>query len=593
MLSKSIKSLLSRVPVTGSRFIAAVAGCLVALATPLLALMLGHVVQALSSQPHQRFVSTLPAIGWSFGSESPLARVSWLLFLAATIILIASALIVLLYRMVQQSAVEFEAELINGIRHQVQKLAQLRTLTAQQSVLLDGLEYHLPRVRSVLSRYWLAMPRHLVQLSICLLVSCLIHLRFAVLACIAAALVALFFQLFERSRQKYLPVVRENATRLRSRLVRSTLRGPLLQAVHDTQEIDRRFDHLLELYQRDAVRSFSSSSWRTPLMVISLSGLTLLMMFVMSVQWFRGDLVLPAIAAFSVCLTGAVFSARRLWQVLRELKQIETAAGELTQYLSLMVPDSSNAPSTDLQTVTKSLELEHVTVQDTLGRKLLEDISLVLEPGKLIGIVASQGMESRTLGELFIGLGQPTSGRMLVDGRLVADFKADALTRCSHWVASDGGILTGSLVENLAAGRPQQIEPVLRKAELDALTSRLSEGVHTVITHDDDRLLADDAFRIGIARALLQDTPICVIEEPETAVDSEIEQETLAAIKRLVSSHRFAVILPQRLTTLRHCERVFFVHEHHLLDSGTHAELIQRNERYRHLTYLRFNPFRQ
>ena len=114
-------------------------------------------------------------------------------------------------------------------------------------------------------------------------------------------------------------------------------------------------------------------------MVISLSGLTLLMMFVMSVQWFRGDLVLPAIAAFSVCLTGAVFSARRLWQVLRELKQIETAAGELTQYLSLMVPVPAILHRLTFR-LCKSLELEHVTVQDTLGRKLLEDISLVLEP---------------------------------------------------------------------------------------------------------------------------------------------------------------------------------------------------------------------
>ena len=224
---------------------------------------------------------------------------------------------------------------------------------------------------------------------------------------------------------------------------------------------------------------------------------------------------------------------------------------------------------------------------------MLEDISLVLEPGKLIGIVASQGMESRTLAELLIGLGQPTSGRMLVDGRLVADLKADSLTRCSHWVASDGGILTGSLIENLAGAKPQQMELAMQKAELDSLTNRLSEGVHTVITHDDDRLLADDAFRIGIARALLRDTAICVIEEPESQVDPESEQVTLGAIKQLASPNRFAVILPQRLSTLRNCERVYFVHEHHLLDSGTHAELIQRNELYRHLTYLRFNPFRQ
>lgn len=593
MLSNSFRLLLKRAPISASRVIAAIIGCLIALATPVLALTIGHVVQALSGQPHAAIVRGLPPFGWNLNEASTLARVSWMLILAIAIALAASCLLFWLYKLVQLAAVQFETELFETIRHHVQRLAQYRTLTAQQSVLQDSLEYHLPRVRSVLARYLHAFPRHLVQLALCLLIAVAIHYRFAIVSCIAAALVFLFYQLVDRSRRKQLPVVRENATRLRSRVLRVSLRGPLLQAVHDSHEIDRRFHHLLELYQRDAVRSLTSSAWKTPLVLVSLSSLALLMIFLVSVQWIRGELQIAPMVVFSICMAGAVFSARRLWQVLREIKQVDSAAMDLTRYLSATVPDSETAHLMDLNNVVNRLELEHVTVQDTLGRKLLEDMCLVLEPGKLIGIVATQGMESRTLAELLIGLGQPTSGRMLVDGRLAADFKPDALTRCSHWVASDGGILTGSLAENLAPSDANAMESALHRAELNGFLNRLTEGIHTVVTHDDDRMVSDEPFRLGIARALIRNSPICLIEEPESAVEMETEQLTLNAIRQLVSPSRFLIVLPQRITTLRQCDRVYFVHEHHLVDSGTHAELIQRNELYRHLTYIRFNQFRQ
>jgi len=570
---------------------AAVLGCIIAAATPLLALNMAHIAQALSGQPHESIVWGLPAIGWNLSDASPMARVSLLLGIAAIICVGAAVLLLGMYRLVQQAAVEFEVAIMEVIRQQIQPLSRQRTLTAQQSVLLDCLEYHLPRVRGIVFKYWLAIPRHAIQLIACLAIGSMIHWRFAILACIAAALVALFFQLFERSRKKQLPVVRENATRLRNRLVRATLRGPLLHAVHDSQDIDRRFHHLLELYQRDAVRSLISSSWRMPLIVTGLSGLASLMIFVMSVQWFQNDLELPAITAFLICLAGAGWSSRRLWHVLRELKLVETASDELNRFLSIVVAEPDTAHLKELKRVVDKIELEHVTVQDSLGRKLLEDISLELLPGKLLGIVASQGMESRTLAELLIGLGRPTSGRMLADGQLVADLKADALTRCAHWVASDGGILTGSLAENLAPASPQKMQLAIHQAELDGFVNRLTEGMHTVVTHDDDRMLADEPFRIGIARAMLRDAAIYVFEEPETVVGSDVEQQTMNAVKHLVVPNRFTVVLPQRLTSLRSCERVFFVHEHRLADSGTHAELVQRNELYRHLTYLRFNPF--
>jgi ABC-type multidrug transport system fused ATPase/permease subunit len=241
--------------------------------------------------------------------------------------------------------------------------------------------------------------------------------------------------------------------------------------------------------------------------------------------------------------------------------------------------------------VRQNTVLEHVTVQDSRSRKLLEDVSVAFNSGQLIGIAADQWLEGRALAELLIGLGRPTSGRMLVDGKLAADLKMDSLTSCAHWVASDGSILTGSIAENLSTANLRFIDPAIELAQLNDLIVRLSEGMNTLVTHDDDRFLADEAFRIGIARALIRQASIVVVEEPEPVHDPSVEQKTLQAVKNLVRPEYLTVVLPKRIGTLRQCDQVVFVHGHRVQDVGSHAELLQRNDVYRHLTYLRFNPY--
>ena len=423
------------------------------------------------------------------------------------------------------------------------------------------------------------------------IVGSLIHLPFTGLAICAALLLWLVYQVLDRARRTHLPVLRENAMQHRSGLVNLCLRGPLLEAVHDRQDIEERFSDRLELYRRDAVRSLSSSAWKIPLLGFGLAVLASLLILLMSIQLLKDTLQLPAAVTFVCCLATAAYSMRRLGQVRRDIKQIKNAAEELNQFLNLAVPqfDDSHLPS--LTQLSKRAVLEHVTVQDSRGRKLLEDASVVFEVGTLVGVVASHWLEARALAELLIGLGRPTSGRMLLDGQLVTDLRADSLTRCAHWVASDGGVLTGSIIENLTPNGSPDVERALSCAHLRDLIVRLPDGPHTLITHDDDRFVGDEAFRIGIARAILKQASIVIVEEPEAGPDQAVQQETLEAIKQLVEPDRITVVLAQRLNTVRQCDRVIFIHQHRVQEIATHAELVQRNELYRHLTYLRFNPF--
>lgn len=590
VLSRTLQSLVSRVTQSQPRRVCFVLSCLVGLLVPLLTILVGHIFQALMGLPNNALSAWLPDLGSFAAGQPPLLRITYLLIAIIVVLIVIETLLYWVYRCGQTAGLDFETALICELRQQSQRLARVKTLSAQETELVDCLDYHLPRVRAALVRYWHVIPRHPVQFLCCVLCGCLIQLQFTLLAVIATALVVLTYQLLDRARRTRLPVVRENAALYRTGLVELVLRGPLLESVHLQPEIEKRFTDQLNLYRRDAIRSLTSSSWKTPVVALLLGVLACLLIFVMSVQLLQNNLQLASAVAFVACLASAVFSARRVIQNYRSISQVTTAAEQLSRFLGIVIAESDEAQRVSIERVSKSIELEHVTIQDSRGRKLLEDVSAVLEPGQLVGVVSDQSLEARALVEMLLGFGQPTSGRLLIDGRLASDLQSGKLTSCTHWVAANGALLTGTVLENLAA-QGQPVDQVLQRAQLAEFMLRLPEGLNTPITSDDDRLQADDAFRLGLARAMMGQVSIIAVEEPAPIAVPGVEQATLQALQSLVKANRFVIALPQRLNTIRQCHRILFVHQSQLVDVGTHAELIQRNELYRHLSYIRFNPF--
>ncbi len=614
LVSKSLSALIKRVKHLGQLRLSTMMGGLVALGVPVLALLLGCVTAVLvaaqsasatASRPPEppelpaRLSPWLPDFNALVPADlSPLGHVSVLLLAALLLLVLLAMILFVFYRLVQSAAVEFEVTLIGRLREQARRQATMRTLSAQQTALTDCLDYHLPRVRATLSRWWRAYPRHAIQFVLCALVACLIQPALGLLTVTATMLVVLSYRFLDRLRRTNLPVVRERAAQHREALVALSLQGPLLESVHDSAAIENRFDEQLSHYRRDAVRSLTSSTWKNPALLVVGGGLVCLFLFVIAVQVLRSEtsFSVPAALTFSLCLAAAAVSAQRLLRCWRDLQSIESAADELEQFLALPVQEFESQKLKTMLSVSRRIELEHVTVQDSSGRKLLENVSVGFQPGMLIGVLASGRLQARALVELLMGFGRPTSGRLLFDGVDVTDLKPQNLARCAHWVSSDGALVAGSVQDNLlqpsARGNGRNLNEALSQAGLSELIGQLPDGLATLISPSDDRLFGDGAFRLALARAALTKASMYVIEEPSAHYDSAMEQQTFDAMRGLVSPRAFTIILPQRLLTLRHCDLVIMLHDHAVVDSGTHAELLQRHELYRHLNYQRYNPFR-
>lgn len=602
MKSKSLKSLLQRAGHLGQLAGASIVGSLVALLVPLLAFLLGEILNCLlfANSPSARLPLSrwLPDVEAWLSAMAPLAKVSTLLGVVLGLLILAAILLFIFYRQTQQAAVAFEVNLIRELRSHAKRLAITRTLSAQETALTDCLDYHLPRVRAGLSRWWRTFPSQVVQLLGCLVVALLLAPELTLLTVLATLIVVLSFRYFDRGRRTMLPVVRERAAQQRGALVRLSLKGPLLESVHNQTAVESRFADQIMRYEADAVRSLTSSAWKIPTLVLVGGVLACLFLFVLSVKILASGAGFTIASAFpfALCLTGAAVSLVRLERSVREMKMLQTAAEELNRFLSLNANEISEEDLKTIDRLTEQAELEHVTVHDSSGRKLLEDVSVVFKPGSLIGVVSSQRLQSHALVELLMGFGRPVSGRMLVDGQLVSEFKPQSLIDCAHWVASDGAIVTGTVSENiLGAGKSlgsRNFSEILQATKLTEVVQKLPDEQMTLITVGDDRLTLDDTFRIGVARAACSKASVIVVEEPDVRVDQAIEQSSLEAIRSLVDPAKITVVVPQRLLTLRQCDVVVMVHDHRVVDTGSHTELLQRNELYRHLNYLRFNAFR-
>ncbi|MFO1063297.1 MAG: ABC transporter ATP-binding protein [Pirellulales bacterium] len=601
MLTTQQRALLKRVGGVPQLIVADLVAIPVAITVPLLFVLCGSVTDVLASpEPDPaRFGTWLPNIRQFIPADfSPLAEVIVLLGAALTILLFQVVCLYFFYYRVQATAVAFEAAVMHALRNHSRKLAAVRSLSGQQTALTDGLEYHLPRLRAGLSRWWRAFPRHVVQGIACAIPALLIAPVLALITLTAAVIIVVVYRIIDSRRRTALPVVRERATQRRNQVMSLCLKGPLLESVHNQADVQATFEEELASYRREAVRSLANSTWKTPL-ILALTGiLGCLFVFLTAIQVLgeQGTLTVAGALTFVLCCVGTAGSVVRLQRSARELRNVTTAADDLERFLALPADSLPVIDAKRLPRVTSHVDLEHVTLQDSAGRKLLENVSAQFGPGQLYGLVASRRLQAQALMELLLGIGRPVSGRMLIDGLSVADIDPEQLRALGVWVSPDGPLVTGSIENNLLNDAARAVNADLLDAlkasrALDAM-QRLPEGTATVVTPEDDRFVADAPFRLGVARALLRQPSIIVMEEPESRVDTKTEQETIEAIRSVVRHNTITVLLPQRLTTLRQCDRILLIHEHQIADVGTHAELLQRSDLYRHINYVRFSPLR-
>jgi ABC-type multidrug transport system fused ATPase/permease subunit len=229
---------------------------------------------------------------------------------------------------------------------------------------------------------------------------------------------------------------------------------------------------------------------------------------------------------------------------------------------------------------------DHVFFAYIPGIPVLKDINISIHSGQRIGICGPTGSGKSTIAGLIPRLYDISSGHITIDGHDIADFTLEGLRREIGFVLQDTMLFYGTIRDNIAYGRPdaneKEIMEAAKLANADEFITKLPKGYHTIIGERGITLSGGERQRIGIARAVVRNSPILILDEPTTSLDMESENIVLEAIERLMTG-RTVITISHKLNTILNSDKIFVIKDGMVAEEGTHQHLMAKNNIYAEL----------
>ena len=278
----------------------------------------------------------------------------------------------------------------------------------------------------------------------------------------------------------------------------------------------------------------------------------------------------------------------------RIVEEVETSLAGAVRVFEILdtEPDVKDAPQAKpLVKPRGRIEFDAVSFAYRPDVPVLEEISFRVEPGSSLALVGPTGVGKTTIASLIPRFYDPTAGRVLVDGRDLREVSIESLRRRISLVLQDVFLFNGTVADNILYGTPGATEAAMRKAaalaQADRFIMELPEGYETKIGERGVKLSGGQKQRLAIARAILRDTPILILDEATSAVDSETEAEIQAALRALAKG-RTTVVIAHRLSTVREADQILVLNDGQITELGKHTELLKQGGLYSRLYRTQF-----
>lgn len=296
--------------------------------------------------------------------------------------------------------------------------------------------------------------------------------------------------------------------------------------------------------------------------------------------WIAPLDVLP----FALVTPGVCGPLLLLHYITHDLNHATGAARRVQALLDTPVLEQP-APGMQRSPAGTEIRLEHVGYGYDAGRQVLSDVSFTLKPGTTTAIVGRSGAGKSTLARLLLRFFDPTTGRITLGGVDLRHIETSSLYRHIGFVLQEVRLIHASVRDNIALGRPsasqQQIEAAARTANIHERILDLPRGYESVIG-EDAQFSGGEQQRVSIARAVLLDPPVLVLDEATAAADAESEVAIQDALSRFAEG-RTLLVIAHRLDTVMHADQIIVLDNGSVLEQGRHGELLARGGLYARL----------
>lgn len=347
----------------------------------------------------------------------------------------------------------------------------------------------------------------------------------------------------------------------------------------ETDRFETHTEEALDANLRVSRTEAAFSSWIGVLPALATAG----MVWMGAHQVRSGDLEVDQLLVFIAYLREFYGPTRALSKLAGKVSRASVRAEKIAEVLQATpavadLPGARPAPP-----LRGAVAFENVSFGYLPDRPVLNGVDFSVEPGQVLALVGSTGEGKSTIVSLVPRLYDPTEGVVRVDGCDLREFTLASLQAQVSVVLQESVLFRATVRENIAYGRPDATFPEIvaaaRAAKAHEFIEALPEGYETVIGERGDTLSGGQRQRIAIARALIRDAPILILDEPTTGLDATSEQLVLDALDRLMEG-RTTIVVAHKLAAVRRADVILVIEDGRVVERGTHAELVALGGRY-------------
>ena len=294
---------------------------------------------------------------------------------------------------------------------------------------------------------------------------------------------------------------------------------------------------------------------------------------------------------FSGFITAMVLLMTPLKRLTNVNAMIQKGIAAATSVFSLLDEDNEDDQGQlDTNDLNGSIDFKNVCFSYNRGENTLDEINININPGETIAIVGKSGSGKTTLVNLIPRFYELKSGQLLIDSEDIKNYSLKSLRSNISLVTQEVTLFNDTIFNNIAYGKysDSEVRQVVTSAHMDEFINNLPDGLETLVGDQGILLSGGQRQRIAIARALLKNAPILILDEATSSLDSESEQYIQKALDQLMRN-RTTLVIAHRLSTIENADRIIVLSKGRIVEQGNHNELIKQNAEYAALHRLQFN----
>ena len=339
----------------------------------------------------------------------------------------------------------------------------------------------------------------------------------------------------------------------------------------------------------ETMRARLRLTWQESLFSVVVSAITLsgtaLVLGVGGLHVLQGTLTVGSLLVVIAYLAAVYTPLSSIAHTTGSLQQAAVSARRVRDTMALTPEPFDVAGARDASSIAGDIRFEGVGFAYD-DRAILQDVTFDAKPGELVALVGLTGAGKTTLASLLPRFFEPTSGRVTIDGVDLREYDLRSLRERIALVPQEPLLFASSIADNIRYGRLDasraDVEAAARAAHVHAFVERLPHAYDSLVAEAGATLSGGERQRLGIARALLKDAPILILDEPTSSLDAISEEIVFDALRRLRAG-RTTLVIAHRLSTIRDASRILVLHDGRVVAQGTHDELTQSNELYRRM----------